>query len=158
MMKKIGVVLVIGIIFIFLCGLFLKPRKFTLKEIRNLGNITRIELHVLEQNEESIGYRTHHIRTITNKDEISSIVEKAKLYSENWQHDEFSESTRLGLVIIEFYSDEKLKAEFGISYTDKGQFFLQKFFGPGRYIQKREFEDLMRLLRVEENFAHFTDR
>lgn len=142
-------------LFLSACNV-LTPRKVTLDELRGLDKVERIELYVFEKESDEKYYQPHHIRSIKDSEQINQIVEILRKYADDWQHSGFgSLSPLLGPVQIVFHSKKGQETVIEIGYTSDTPFFLRQYKGPGRYLSKAEFKELMKVLEIDEEAAYY---
>jgi hypothetical protein len=154
----IGIGVLLLILFIFV-GLALQARLFT-NNLEDLENVDQIRLIVLLGiNKSGVPDEIRPVKTINDPEQIAQIVAKMRIYSDNWQYEEFTPpwtgiAGRIAPVRIIFYNQGKVKTFLSIGYSKDISYFLQQSPGPGRYLEYQEFKELMDFLGLKEEFAY----
>ncbi len=121
--------------------------------------VDQVELTLLEKHE-GIQNDVRFIGTIKEPEKIDLLTRKIRDYSNNWQYDGFTPPNtgmfgRPGPVQIGFYNKRKLEIVLVIGYSKNSLYFLQEVGGPGRYLEYREFKELMNILNLDEKLAYY---
>jgi len=166
-MKKSRVTTILGSIFLFLllgacCVLWIMyqggieyviPIPYTYERLEKLNNVDQIhvDLHFPPD------YELVYTKTITNPEEINTIVEKVRSYADNWilpTFHYFSFPQSPIKVAFARNGQTKLLVAFSIGYRYGFPYMAVQ--PGGKYLTESEFKELMAVLGVDENCAHLS--
>lgn len=140
------------------CRLFPLQEVQTLNELEILDKIDRVEVEVMEQDEQGI-WVEKFTRTIADPKQIDLITQVFQSYSKNWRGGYVPYLP--GRLTVDFFHNDRLVTAIMIaSYTNEQgnlSYYLSKPAGPARLLSKSEFEQLMELLEIDENLAYYDD-
>jgi len=129
------------------------PIPYTYERLEKLNNVDRIEIYIYFPPD----YEPVYTKTITDPEEINTIVEKMHTYADNWilpTFHYFSFPQSPVAVAFSRNGETKLLAGFGIGYRYGFPYMAVQ--PGGKYLTESEFKELMSLLGVDENCARLS--